>query len=116
MSEIFEFDSKHGKIRFEVDGDDRIRSDGMIPKSGLRMSADEQTVVKSHVPFERALSSLEAYVASVQDVISAIETAPKEVSMEVGLKLRARASFFSIATAGTEADIKLKLVWEPQTK
>jgi phosphoglucomutase len=52
----------------------------------------------------------------VQKVVAELDVMPKEVSVEVGLKFafEAGAGFFAIAKAGTEADMKVSLTWEPR--
>lgn len=70
----------------------------------------------SNTRFENAMSSLQAYAGSVQDIVNNLATTPKEVTVEVGLTLKGEAGFFAIAKAGTEAEMRVTLSWEPKPK
>lgn len=121
MSRIVTFDSQHGPIHFEVDDTgssidkSKTTDSGLVPKGGAQQRS-KPAPIKSDTHFERAMSSLQAYAGSVQDIVQELANTPKEVTVEVGLKLVGEAGFFAIAKAGTEAEMRVKLSWRPGSK
>ena len=59
------------------------------------------------------MTTLKAYAASLEDLITGLDLTPKEVSVEIGLKLSGSAGFI-IAKAGAETEMKVALTWEPK--
>ena len=128
MSSTITFKSDHGDVVFDVDdsvakefaqsqntaSDDE--ASGVTIKGVQPMSEESGIEHKNDARFDKAMFSLKAYAGSLQDIVGDLDVRPREVSVEVGLKLKAQAGFFAIATAGTEADMKVKLTWEPKAK
>jgi hypothetical protein len=121
MAPILGFESEHGKILLEVEQDTavanqhdtnssnhRLVSKGILPKTGIA-ELGEPIPAGS---FDGAMSTLRAYAASMQDIISSLELAPTEVSVEIGLKMSGSAGFI-IAKADAASEMKVSLKWEP---
>lgn len=108
MPSILIFESEHGPIYFEVD-ETAVATGGSDPMSKT-MQANE---TKSDTRFEKAMASLTAYASSLQGLVEGLDVKPTKVEVEVGLKLRAEGNFFAIAKAGTDAETRVKLTWEP---
>lgn len=116
MSGILRFETKHGVIAFEVDDDKEDvvagppADDGLIEKGAEPMTAKGGDIPDS---FEKAMGTLKAYAANLEDMIMGLDLTPKEVSVEIGMKLSAKG-WFVIAQAGSEAEMKIALTWEPK--
>ena len=122
MTSILTLQSDYGPIHIEVEDSIARKAaaqngSGLVSKGVLPMSADgEDAVVKSDTRFDKAMDSLKAYAGTVQQVVAGLDVMPKEVTVEVGLKFafEAGTGFFAIAKAGTEADMRVSLTWEPR--
>ena len=119
MAGILVFETKHGSVAVEVDenvarqagGDDdgkEFTEKGEPSTAGVR-----DVVAKAPHSFEDAMSSLKAYAASLEDLIMGLNLTPKEVSVEVGLKMSGSVGFI-IAKAGADTEMKVALTWEPK--
>lgn len=121
MTGILQFQSKHGVISVEVDpqqaeaaGGERAGS-GLVAKGGSGAVAGAEIVAKASESFDEAMSTLKAYAASVEDLVMDLDLTPKEVSVEIGLKMSGSAGFI-IAKADAEAEMKVALTWELSPK
>ena len=127
MTNYITFRSAHGDIKIQVDdefADQARRAEAEEPgqdrwvAKGVRTLAKgggKDTEIETKAEFTDAIQSLGAYANSLQDVIGGIRLAPKEVSVEIGMKLTGSAGFI-IASAKGEADMRITLTWEPGSK
>lgn len=112
MSDILTFESEHGLIHFEVE---EMPQSTLTAKGSKPMSKSKtENTATSDTRFEKAMSSLSAYASALQDIIDGLDVTPQKVEVEVGLKLRAEGNLFAIAKAGTDAETRVKLTWEPR--
>lgn len=123
MTGILQFESRHGLISVEVE-DSVARAaagetapPGFVAKGsgGLRAKGVEDIVAKASQRFEDAMGTLKTYAASLQDVVMDFDVTPREVAVEIGLKLSGTAGFV-IARAGAETEMRVTLTWEPKPK
>ncbi len=121
MTGIMIFESAHGRIAVEVDDSaaqaalpEGVPEDWVAKGSpgAPQTKGDGNVVVKATASFTDAMGSLKAYAASLNDVIASLAVKPQQVSVEIGLKLEGEAGFI-IAKAGTAAEMKVALTWEP---
>ena len=111
MTGILVFKSAHGDIAVEVD-EEVARAAG-ASKGSVPLTKDGGDVLaRSPVDFADALKTLKAYAGTVEDLIKGLNFVPREVSVQVGLKLKGEAGFI-IAKAGTEAEMQISLKWQP---
>lgn len=124
MTNYVTFKSEHGDIKIQVDEnfaeqarrteDQPGRENTWVSKgvTALSKGGGEDTEFETKTEFNDAIQSLGAYANSLQDVIGGIKLTPKEVSVEIGMKLTGEAGFI-IASAKGEADMRITLTWEP---
>lgn len=127
MTNYITFKSAHGDIRIQVDDEiaaqarsvetETASENPWISKGIRTQSRDggQDTEIETKTEFNDAIQSLGAYANSLQDVIGGIKLTPKEVSVEIGMKLTGSAGFI-IASAKGEADMRITLTWEPGSK
>lgn len=126
MTGILKFETDYGDVLIEVDEetasaasrDQTARDEGLTPKSGvvpLTAKSPGTIAGKANKKLGDAMSIVKSYASTVQDVVGGLKVTPKEVSVEIGLKLKGEAGFI-IAKAGTEAEMKIALTWEPAPK
>ena len=121
MTKVVTFATEFGPIHFEVDelppAEDSSPdvSGELVAKGpfGLSGAAGAFKEVISETRFENAIGSLKAYAQGIQEIVQGMNARPKEVTVEVGLTLKGEAGFFAIAKAGSEAQMKVKMSWEP---
>jgi hypothetical protein len=114
---ILVFKSAHGDIAVEVDEEVARAAGGQasVSKGAVPLSKrGGEVLARSPVDFAEAMQTLKAYAATVEDLIKGLDLRPKEVSVQVGLKLKGEAGFI-IAKAGTEAEMQVSLKWQPGT-
>lgn len=121
MTGIITFETKHGTVAVEVDESVARAAGGeaappkfvskgsqaMTPKGGADI------VAKAPRSFDEAMGTLRAYAANLEELILGLDLTPKEVSVEIGLKMSGSAGFV-IAKAGAETEMKVALTWEPK--
>ncbi len=121
MTGILTFETKHGTIAVEVDegvaeaaGGEAV-TPAFTSKGSQTMAAMGvgDVVAKAPKSFDEAMATLKAYAGSLEDLIMGLDLTPKEVSVEIGLKLSGSAGFI-IAKAGAETEMKVALTWEPK--
>jgi sulfur carrier protein ThiS len=123
MTGVMKFESKHGPIYVEVEegvaraarngAGSRRPTDGWTAEGSQPMTAKgEDLTVEASTRLEEAMSTLKNYAATLQDLIADLDVRPREVSVEVGLKLVGETGFI-IAKAGAETEMKVALTWEP---
>ncbi len=119
MTGILTFDTPHGRIAIEVDESVARAAGGkpaapeFVAKGSAPMTGRAGDVIaEAPKSFEEAMTSLKAYARSLQDLIMGLDLTPKEVSVEIGLKMSGSAGFI-IAKAGAETEMKVSLTWEP---
>lgn len=119
MTGVVRFHTKHGVVAVEMDEaaaaamqSGRSDATGLTAKGGARSKGRDVVVDQPEGKFEEAMSSLRAYANSLQDLIAGLDLVPKQVSVEVGLKMSGSAGFV-IAKAGAETEMKVALTWEP---
>ncbi len=121
MTGILTFETKHGTIAVEVD-ESVARAAGGESATPEFTSKGSQTmtakgigdiVAKAPKSFDEAMATLKAYAGSLEDLIMGLDLTPKEVSVEIGLKMSGSAGFI-IAKAGAETEMKVSLTWEPK--
>lgn len=116
MNDIITFDSDFGPISFEADTTGMTTGTGGDRAKGVQpMSTGGDEAVKSDTRFDKALDTLRAYAGTIQQVVGNLDVTPREVTVEVGLKLKGEAGFV-IAKAGAEAEMKIALKWEPRPR
>lgn len=117
MTGVLTFNTKHGVIAIEVDesvaraagGTDAVSDQrGYVAKGRV---AD--VVAAAPKSFDEAMSTLKSYAANLEDLITSLDLTPREVSVEIGLKMTGSAGFV-IAKAGAETEMKVALTWEPK--
>ena len=103
----------HNASSLGGDGDQAV-TQRFVPKSGSSASAGagENLIVDAATGSGQAMSPLRAYAANLQDVINSLDLTPKEVSVEIRLKIAGEAGCI-LAKAGTAAEMKVALTWEP---
>jgi hypothetical protein len=113
---ILVFESDFGPVFVEVDEAVAKSARGQASTTGQGVQplsfGGSDIVARAEKSFSEAMQTLRAYVANLQEVIGKLDVAPKEVSVEVGLKLEGSAGFI-IARAGAETSMKITLKWEP---
>lgn len=122
MTKILTLNSDFGPITIEVDDATALQAadqqyEGAIRKGVTPMSSDgDQKESKIAVKFDSAMTSLGNYAKTVQKMVSGLDATPEKVTVDVGLKFafEAGTGFFAIAKAGTTADVKVSLTWEPK--
>ncbi len=121
MTGILTFETKHGTIAVEVD-ETVARAVGGVAETPAYTRKGSQTmtakgvgdvVAKAPKSFDEAMATLKAYAGSLEDLIMGLDLTPKEVSVEIGLKMSGSAGFI-IAKAGAETEMKVSLTWEPK--
>ena len=117
MTRFITFESDFGPVSIEFAEAGRDRSKGVSPMSAPSDASSDEAAseIKPDRRFDEALGTLKAYAGTVQQVIGGLDVTPKEVSVEIGLKLVGEAGFI-IAKAGTEAEMTIALKWEPQAR
>ncbi len=117
MTGILTFGTPHGTIAFEVDERIALAARGgettgppLVAKGALGIGAE--IVATAPKSFDEAMSSLKALAASMEDLIRGMDLAPREVAVEIGLKLSGTVGFI-IAKAGADTEIRVSLKWEP---
>lgn len=123
MTGILRFETKHGEVLVEVDeavaraAGGETEAPGMTAKGTQPLTARGAGDVIANAPrsFEEAMGSLRAYAASLQDLIATLDVAPREVTVEIGLKMAGSAGFI-IAKAEAETEMKVALKWEPRPR
>ena len=121
MTGILTFETKHGTIAVEVDESVAQAAGGeaatpaLTSKGSQTMTAKgvRDVVAKAPKSFDEAMATLKAYAGSLEDLIMGLDLTPKEVSVEIGLKMSGSAGFI-IAKAGAETEMKVSLTWEPK--
>lgn len=121
MTGIVQFRTRRGdKVSVEVDDavaraahDDAA---GRVKKGAAPMTAKGGELVSlAPKSFEEAMETLKAYAGGLQDMIDDMDLRPREVAVEIGLKMSGSAGFV-IAKAGAETEMKVSLTWEPKPK
>ena len=128
MTGILRFETSYGPVLVEVDekvarnaqsadGIAEVMARGYVPKSpsASTTASSGNIVAKAPTSFGEAMTSLRAYAANLQELIGNLDLTPKEVSVEIGLTIAGEAGWI-IAKAGTSAEIKIALTWEPGAK
>ena len=127
MTNYITFRSDHGDIKIQVDDEfaeqarrveaEPAEQNTWVPKGVKARSkgGGKDTEIETKTEFNDAIQSLGAYANSLQDVIGGIRLTPREVSVEIGMKLTGSAGFI-IASAKGEADMRITLTWEPGSK
>lgn len=107
MARLLEFETASGHIvLFEE------------PASGemQQLSADGADIVrKAGRTFEAAAGTLRDALAALLKVVTDIELPADSIEVEVGVKASAKAGFY-LASADSEAQIKMKLTWNKRTE
>jgi hypothetical protein len=101
-------------IEFPLEGDGTIlvEVDEPEPKGGVvQAGRPGEIAVRASQTFEAALERVRPVAAAIIAKLRCLGDPPDEVGVEFGLKLSAEAGAF-IASAGTEANFKVKLTWE----
>jgi hypothetical protein len=124
MTGILQFRTARGEIiSIEVD-ESLARAAGGVPATDPLIAKGSATItakgagdVIAMAPksFGEAMSTLKAYAAGLEDLIMGLDLTPREVSVEIGLKMTGSAGFI-IAKAGAETEMKVSLTWEPRPK
>ena len=123
MTGILQFTTARGGIvSIEVD-DSVARAAGgeatpmLVAKGSTPVTAKGtgDVVAKAPKTFEEAMATLEAYAACIEDLVTGLDLTPKEVSVEIGLKMTGSVGFI-IAKAGADTEMKVSLTWEPKPK
>ena len=120
MTGILQFDSKHGVISIEVEESvaqavgGQPLPPGFVAKGAVPMTAkgSGDVIAKASARFEEAMGTLKTYAASLQDLVMGLDLTPREVTVEIGLKMTGSAGFV-IARAGAETEMKVTLTWQP---
>lgn len=108
---IVTFTTDYGDVLIEVD--DNATPKGYVPKGAVPISRSGGQVAAEAVgSLGTAMGSLKAYVATLQDVVGSLAVVPKEITIELGIKVTADAGIV-IAKAGTEGSLTVTLTWEP---
>ncbi len=123
MAGILQFHTEHGVISVEIDPSEARAAGGealapLVAKGGsvpMTAKGEADIVVKAPTSFDEAMSTLKAYAASLEDLIMGLDLTPREVAVEIGLKMSGSAGFI-IAKAGAETEMKVALTWEPSPK
>lgn len=116
MTGILTFQTEHGEIAVEVDEGVALAAGGTGPvRKGGGGSSGVEILARSPRSFDEAMVTLKAYAASLDDLIRGLHLTPKEVAVQIGLRMSGSAGFI-IAKAGAETDMKISLKWEPQSK
>ena len=121
MTGILTFETKHGTIAVEVDetvaraAGGEAATPAFTSKGAQTMTAKGMGDIVAAAPksFDEAMATLKAYAGSLEDLIMGLDLTPKEVSVEIGLKMSGSAGFI-IAKAGSEVEMKVALTWEPK--
>ena len=112
MTGILQFHTEHGVISFEIDPSDAQAVGGEV-SAPLVAKGGVDIVAKAPRSFDEAMSTLKAYAANLEDLVMGLDLTPREVSVEIGLKMSGSAGFI-IAKAGAETEMKVGLTWEPK--
>lgn len=124
MASIIQFQTDFGPVSIEAD-DSLARelagsssqsswvSKGASPMKAKGVGGD--ILVEAEGRLEEAMSSLTAYVATLQSLVERLDLRPREVAVEIGLKMTGSAGFI-IAKAGAETEMKVSLTWEPRSR
>lgn len=124
MTSILQFRTARGEIiSVEVDESLAQAAGGapatspLIAKGSAPMTSKSAGDIIALAPksFEEAMSTLKAYAGGLEDLILGLDLTPREVSVEIGLKMTGSAGFI-IAKAGAETEMKVSLTWEPRPK
>jgi Trypsin-co-occurring domain 1 len=113
MTGILTFPTEHGEIAVEVDESVARAAGGIGPIAKGGGASGVEIVARSPCSFDEAMVTLKAYAASLDDLIRGLDLTPKEVAVQIGLRMSTSAGFI-IAKAGAETDMKISLKWEPQ--
>jgi hypothetical protein len=92
-----------GSVQLEVE-----EEAGPAVTRGLHPSDVVETIANS---FEATLAAIKPAAIGVASIFRSIADAPESVEVEFGVKFAAQAGAF-IACAGTEAQFRVKLVWQ----
>ncbi|SOB89454.1 hypothetical protein SAMN05877809_10110 [Rhodobacter sp. JA431] len=122
MTKVLTLQSDFGPIDIEVDDATAAQATteqigGAIRKGATPLSTDGGgTDGKIAAKFDSAMTSLSNYAKTVQQMVSSLDVTPEKVTIDVGLKFdfKAGVGIFAIAQAGTTADMKVSLTWEPK--
>ncbi len=104
-TDLIEFDIDGGKILIEAESIPQLQQEEAVFVDG-----EEKEVKKALVRIDNALNPLKAVGVKIFETLSQADKAPKEVSIEMGVKFSAEAGIV-ISKASTEANIKLQLKW-----
>jgi hypothetical protein len=123
MTGIMIFETTHGRVAVEIEEGlarhelETAKRDGRVSRDAQAVadiaSVGSDLVVKAPKSFSDAMITLKAYAANLEDLIAEMPFAPKEVSVEIGLKLVGSLGFV-IAKAGGETEMKVSLKWGPK--
>lgn len=92
-------------VLIEVEDESSARADQLGPK----MSVGGKTIKEAGRNLEDALSDIAPAIEALRKMAAAVSS-PKEVTLEVGLKLTAAAGVV-LASAGAEGTIKVTMKW-----
>jgi hypothetical protein len=100
-------------IEFPTDGGEPIVVEVDVDEQGRRKAGRSGKVVeKANVTFEQALSVLRPVADAALEHIRHLK--PDEATVEFGVTVNGEASAV-LASAGTEANVKVTLKWKPET-
>jgi len=105
-------------IEFPLEGEGTIlvEVDEPVPEGGLVQAARPgEIAARASQTFEAALERIQPAAGAIIAKLRGLAIPPDEFGVEFGLKLSAEAGAFS-ASAGTEANFKVKLTWKPQER
>ena len=117
MTGILRFNTPHGVVAVEVADDVALAAGGNVEETGPVAKGlgarGREIVADAPTSLQEAMSTLRAYAASIEDMILQLDLTPREVGVEVGLKVTGSAGFI-IAKAGAESEMKVSLKWQPR--
>jgi hypothetical protein len=102
MSQLLEFESESGeKIFIEI----------AVPSEMQALAADGSDIIKkASQTFETALSGIQRAASVLVESVSKLGMPADTIELQLGVKASAKAGFY-LASADSEAQIKIKLVW-----
>jgi Na+-transporting NADH:ubiquinone oxidoreductase subunit NqrA len=102
MSQLIEFKTQSGeKVFIEI----------VVPADMQPLAADGSDIIKkASQTFESALAGVQHAATVLVESVSKIGMPADTIEMELGVKASAKAGFY-LASADSEAQIKIKLVW-----
>lgn len=102
MAQLIEFFTESGETVFV-----EVVSHGEMQQ----LAADGSDVIKkANQTFENAIATVKHAAAALLDSAGKISMPADTIEMELGIKASAKAGFY-LASADSEAQIKIKLVW-----